>query len=422
MTAFYELDTHAKSLILVMLYLLHLCQYAYVMLLFYFGKKTKGMRNTVPTLLTFLSLALLTRSLRHDDGVLGDVPVAAIWLIWIALLICTVMGIRHQVSLGRKTLSVSSVKESVDQLPGGLAFFGENGLLVLGNTKMQELFFQKTGRDLQTLSEMESLLKEEAVLSLPDGSIWQFERSEVSVSGDQHYTQYSAADLTALYRLRGKIDQDNEKMQVLIRQVRSITENVADITREEEILTAKMRLHNKMGSCMLAVRQYLRTDHPHTQEEKQQLIRLWKENLVELENEAAPADEPDAYEMVVHIARNMGLEVVLHGAIPENRKHAALITAALRECVTNALNHAGAKRLDLTVIRTDTQTIASFTNDGKQPEGDIPEGGGLSSLRAKIEAAGGEMEVTGEPVFLLSVTLPQLQQDWIVGAADGISP
>ncbi len=406
MAAFYEIDTNLKSILLSMIFLLNLCQYGYLILLFHYGEKRRGYGNILPALVVFLALTFLVRSLHSRDGCLGQVPVVVILLIWIVLSVYTAVGAARQVRRGHQMLTVQSVKESADKLPGGLAYFAENGILVLCNTRMQEIFHQITGHDLQMMWEMENVLKEGTVLHLSDGRVWKVERSEVHISKRQHYTQFIASDLTELYQIREKIDRDNEKMQELIQKVQNITENDADITRQEEILTAKMRVHNKMGNCMLAARQYLMADQPHQKEEKAQLIRLWKENLEELKNEVGACDTPDAYEMVVQIAKHIGLEVTLHGTMPENQKTAYLLVVALRECVTNALNHAKAKHLDMTVSKAGTKIIASYTNDGLIPEGEIREGGGLSSLRTKIESVGGTMEVSSLPIFLLTITIP----------------
>ncbi len=411
MAAFYEIDTNLKSILLAMIFLLNLCQYGYLILLFHYGEKLRGYRNILPALLVFFSLPFLGRSLYSRDGCLGQVPVVVILLIWIVLSVYTAVEAVRQVRRGHQMLTVQSVKEAADKLSGGLAYFSENGILVLCNNRMQEVFHQITGHDLQMMWEMENVLKDSSVLFLPNGSVWKFERSEICVSRHRQYTQFIASDLTELYQIREKTDRDNEKMQELIRKVQNITENVADITRQEEILTAKMRVHNKMGNCMLAARQYLMSEHSYQKQEKEQLIRLWEENLKELKNEVGACDTPDAYEMVVQIAKNMGLEVALHGTMPENQNTAYLLVVALRECVTNALNHAKAKHLDMTVSKAGTKIIASYTNDGLIPEGEIREGGGLSSLRTKIESAGGTVEVSNLPIFVLTVTVPAAEEE-----------
>ena len=79
----------------------------------------------------------------------------------------------------------------------------------------------------------------------------------------------------------------------------------------------------------------------------------------------------------------------------------------MRECVTNAVRYAGASELYADFTETETDATVVVYNDGKQPEGDIVEGGGLSTLRRRVERAGGTMTVQSRPIFKLTVTVPK---------------
>ena len=47
--------------------------------------------------------------------------------------------------------------------------------------------------------------------------------------------------------------------------------------------------------------------------------------------------------------------------------------------------------------------VIRYTNDGTVPAGPITEGGGLSTARRKIEAAGGQMRIETKPQFVLII-------------------
>ena len=55
--------------------------------------------------------------------------------------------------------------------------------------------------------------------------------------------------------------------------------------------------------------------------------------------------------------------------------------------------------------------MVCFSNDGDRPDGEVTEGGGLGSLRKKVEREGGSMTVNSEPVFQLAITLPKERGD-----------
>ena len=79
----------------------------------------------------------------------------------------------------------------------------------------------------------------------------------------------------------------------------------------------------------------------------------------------------------------------------------------LRECVTNAVRYAEASALYVDFSETEGDATVSVSNNGKQPDSKISEGGGLSTLRRRVECAGGTMAVQSIPQFKLTVTVPK---------------
>ena len=81
--------------------------------------------------------------------------------------------------------------------------------------------------------------------------------------------------------------------------------------------------------------------------------------------------------------------------------------AAAHECLTNLVRHAGGSRLEMTGRCTAHIWHIEYRNDGAAPAGPIAEGGGLSSLRRRIEVSGGTMTLCHAPRFLLALELPE---------------
>lgn len=80
---------------------------------------------------------------------------------------------------------------------------------------------------------------------------------------------------------------------------------------------------------------------------------------------------------------------------------------AISVSVGNALKHAGGKKVAIFVSEKDGLYIIKFTNDGRAPIGPVVEKGGLANLRREVESVGGTMEVTHQPEFLMTITLPK---------------
>ena len=88
-----------------------------------------------------------------------------------------------------------------------------------------------------------------------------------------------------------------------------------------------------------------------------------------------------------------------------------MLTAAVRECMTNSVRHAGATELRVVISCDGTAATAVITDNGKAPPSEITEGGGLSSLRAKVEKHGGTMKIRSGSGVELTVSVPLKQEN-----------
>ena len=103
----------------------------------------------------------------------------------------------------------------------------------------------------------------------------------------------------------------------------------------------------------------------------------------------------------------MGVEVLVEGYIPPDTETENLVSAAVRECVTNCIRHAQGTAVYVKITQRSGILRTEITNNGKAPEHQITEGSGLSSLRRSVEASGGEMHVSHRPAFSLVLHLPR---------------
>ena len=106
------------------------------------------------------------------------------------------------------------------------------------------------------------------------------------------------------------------------------------------------------------------------------------------------------------------MRIVYEGKRPPKGSRAERIFAtAVFECVTNTARHADGTELYAKTDESGTEYCITLTNDGKQPEQEIKEGGGLSSLRVMTENAGGQMTVESVPKFSLAITVPKEERN-----------
>lgn len=314
----------------------------------------------------------------------------------------------------QKTINNSSIQESFDNLPTGVCFFNAEGLPVLCNRAMHRFSFAVSGKDVQyisdllecteeTFSPMEGTVKDGSLFFLPDGTVWKLDQRSFTYENGTAYTQFTVADITELHHRRRELSKENDRLRETQLELQRLSANVVAATREEEILNTKMRVHDEMGRCLVEARKYLREDTEGSI--PTEVVRSWQRavSMLKYNNDSA---EEDMLTQLRKSCASVGLTLVQRGELP-TQENAYLLICAIRECVTNAVRYAGAKELYAEFSETDREISVAVSNDGKQPHQDIVEGGGLSTLRRRVEREGGVMAVRSLPAFRLCVSIPK---------------
>lgn len=319
----------------------------------------------------------------------------------------------------RKIINNNSIKEAFDNLPTGVCFFNETGIPVLCNLAMYRFSFAVCGKDVQFVTDLESCLDDDfkpvedvkkngKVFLLKDGTAWRLEKRSFTYENGNVYTQFIATDVTDLNKNRIELQQENEQLHKVHSDLQQLSANVVVVTREEEILNAKMRVHDEMGRCLVAAQKYLKEDS--TENIPDNIVDSWQRavSMLKYNNDTSEED------MLLQIRKTcefMKIDFVKMGELPKEENMAYVLTCAVRECVTNAVRYADATKLYANFTENDTEATVTVTNNGKPPENEIVKGGGLSNLQRRVDRAGGIMVIQSLPYFELTVTIPKLKED-----------
>lgn len=412
---FYELPSAWKTFFLALLLLFILFQFSYVALLTQHNKRGTAAVHLLILLGLGMTIPFLAENMQVEN-VLGIhlqfeyliLFYSTAWAIYIFLFL-------KEYRSGERILGLNAVKEAMDQLPVAICIFTTDGLPVLCNMKMYSLAYDLLGKDLQLMSELRACLEtpnesikrvylgEEPAFLLLDQSVWHFSRIDMKDQSGKEYIQMIGSDVTSLYRLQNELDQRNDELQEMLQKIQNISENIADIVRSKEILSAKERVHGKMGSSLLVAKSYL-SESPEVRN-KAQFLEIWKETLDSLRNEMEEDEGNSAFEEMIQIAKGIGVSIHIDGVLPEDERLYEIITCGLREMLTNVVRHAAGHHLYLAITYDRECMQAVYTNDGIAPEREIVEGGGLSMLRRKIEQNNGIMNIQSVPNFSLTIIM-----------------
>lgn len=419
MTLFYELSGQRQLLIAGLLFLAAGSE----LVLFLYRCVTTDPKKCLGSgacFLLLLSLVAMATAAANDGG-----ERAAIRLPWILFpLLCAAAfahvasGVLSQYRRQRESLSSASVKQTLDELNSGICFSDRTGQIILINRRMRETAFDLIGGYPRTIGELWEALaqtdgnsrvqrieNEPPLYRFPDGRVRRFYTAELQEPGLRGFIQTMAQDVTELYEVAERLRRENEALRETNEEMRQMYDRLADRIREQETLNLKMRIHDDIGTSLIAISALLQGDADENMDEQLRVLR----NAVSYfgGNHPVPAD---TFEDARRKAAEMNVDLELDGVLPDSGETRELIVSAARECVTNCIRHAEGDRVTLQIRSDAAGCTAVFTNNGVQPDGPIREGGGLSSLRKRVEQAGGEMQLANDPRFALILNLPKKER------------
>ncbi|MBQ8605679.1 MAG: hypothetical protein IJ408_02990 [Clostridia bacterium] len=417
MTCFYQASSVWQIVLLV------ISQFAVLFLaagfILLFKRKCK-----LPKMIGMGAMLLLNATLyvlmQLDSRITGAEQGLHLHIPYFVLMLATVLSIALSAWLllgetkNRKKINNTSIKESFDTLPTGVCFFNEAGLPVLCNHAMQRFSFAVCGKDVQYITDLENCLdkdftpttdarKDGRVFILSEGRAWHLEKRSFTYQNN-NYTQYIATDVTELHDIRVQLQEENAHLRRVQEDLKRLSANIVTITREEEILNTKMRVHDEMGRCLVEARKYLRDNCNESISDD--VISAWQRAVSMIKHNNETNDE-DMLSQVRKTCACVKLKFIENGKLPKDENAAYILTCAVRECVTNAVRYAGATELYADFTETETEATVIVYNNGTAPESEIIEGGGLSTLRLRTERAGGTMSVQSFPKFKLTVKVPK---------------
>lgn len=384
---------------------------------------------TTELILLFAENVMLQRQEPGNPAV-GGMPV---WIIW-AIVIVSTLWIFNMIWHSRRReqlqVSVRSIREGIDNLPVALAFFRENGQVALANRRMYQISNELTGSTVISEQELYRILEgklsqiqgieltelDRPTLELADGSIWGVTGEQIRLQ-DESYDQVNLLDITKFCQLYRQLEAEQQELLKRKDRIEELSERIEEMKHEEAVLNSKIRIHNDMGKAALSTRLLLQKKSL-TKEEILNGAEVWEEVIGCLgENDRLQwltgqnANDRQMLDEIIESARKLGCRVVLKEDGEMSRKQAGILRMVLREAIINAIRHAGASEVYVDIINEKKQWILQITDNGKSTPSELKEGGGLTGIRQRVEASGGEVEIRLEPQFKLVVWLSNIDID-----------
>ena len=297
-----------------------------------------------------------------------------------------------------------SVKQAVDKIPFGVCYYNNQGRILLINQTMSDLCEEIIGEPVQNgIRTFEKILSMGSVIHMPDDRAISVQ-SKKCIIDTEEVELVTAFDITEEYKKTNILMQKEEELKELNEKLVSYNKEMVSVIALREVLNAKVKIHDELGSSLLATKKYLLKGG--TSEERMHLIESLRKNVRFLRQESEEVTY-DEYEMIMNTAVDIGMQVYVNGELPEDDRNRHIAATAMHECLTNTIRHAGGDTLYVEVNKGPDSYRLVYTNNGNAPDAPISEKGGLNSLRNLVERAGGTMQITVTDRYILMIELPK---------------
>lgn len=301
-----------------------------------------------------------------------------------------------------------AVIEAFDKIDIGVCYYDSCGRVVLCNEYMHKISVSAFGiRVLNGLEFQENL-----------NGVWigtELENTYEFRAENKWYSAYIGAitieneplaelivvDITDLKEKKDELESNNNR---LIEMNRRLSEygNIADtVIREQEILNAKISVHDRFGDLLVTAKRAI--EENITDRDLDRIVAYMRNTLSYMKPEDDSLQEDDFGELS-KAADSIGVKIHMTGMLPNVKTARGIVLLGIRECLTNTVKHAGGHHLFVDITTAD-KTHVEITNDGEKPKGDITLGTGLSSLKTKVDKAGGSMHVLTDNGFMLKIDI-----------------
>ncbi len=336
-----------------------------------------------------------------------------LWILGVLILFVHSFFIIHDENKRQKQeLSSASIQEGLDNLPTGILFCGEDGYIYLTNRKMQSLMLRFFGAELKNGALMWKHLTsckiengqcqqmEDDILIRTEDEAWRFARRCFRVK-KTNYVEITVIDATENYIALLKLEKEGEILEIETRETSKIAETMEAVQKEREYLRIRSQVHDVLGQQLTAMQRLSQSENITQYNE---LLSHSQKAIAQIKGQHQKNAQL-FYEEIVEYFHKIGLEIQLHPDLPAENSVAFLLLTALREACTNAVRHAGATLVVVTVEHGPEGYRIEIRNNGELPNKPLVEGGGLFGIRTRVEDAGGTFKVEVIPDFSIVITV-----------------
>lgn len=336
-------------------------------------------------------ISAITKNLINIKYVWWIVVIIILTILSTTLLIFNIRFEKNNITLG-------SIKLYLDKIPCGVCCFKNNGQVIFSNVCMNTLCYKLTNSQLLNGNAFYNLLSKN-ILDI-EGEMWKFSHKDIVIGGEKLH-ELIASNITTEYAKTKALEKDKTELDRVNKELREYTQSMDDIVKKQEILKAKINIHDEMNRLMLT------TMAANCDDEKlNNIFSMWEQNTLLLCMQAESLVEKKEISKIEELASALKLKLIWQGEIPNTltEDQEDLLYLAIKEAITNAKKHAKASKITISINEEKNKVICKFINDYKQSNNsEIKFTGGLLNLENIAKQCDAKLFASIEDKFVLSL-------------------
>ncbi len=330
-----------------------------------------------------------------------------IWLYFLVISIFFVIAALfggYLVIYNRRHITPNSIIEAFNTSKDGFLYFESDGACILINETMVNIVSDINKEYILNGYDFLNKVKGQTI-TLENGLTYKFIDKEISIrdrNESKTVTELIALDVTELVNKNRELEEDNNKLKALNTELIEYNKNMLEAIHHEEILKAKINIHNEMNELILESSYLLTNDD---KEKKEKILNKWENNALLLFKEAEHHNDDDFIHDLGVLADAIGVKMKCdnYSIISQNDKLVGLFTHACKEALTNVAKHTNSKEMTIELKKENNTIVMSFINKNNKNTKTIKKGGGLVNLEKHVEQLQGKMVIINKEQFILRI-------------------
>ena len=319
-------------------------------------------------------------------------PLSALSVFTVTSALLFGMNLRYD----RTFITPGTIKLYLDKIPCGICCWRKNGRVLFSNICMNDLCAGITGNPLLNGNHFCDAVNNR--MFTVRGKAWRFACREIEYDGEPLF-EMIATDITDGYAKTAALEKDKAELSRLNKELRDYYLSIDESVHRQEILQAKMNIHDEMNRLMLKT---VAADKGDTRA-LDKIFSLWEQNALLLCMEADNKTSAGYASSLDSLANALGVSLIWKGELPQSlgEKEKELFFFTAQEAVVNAVKHARAKTVEIAFEKTENALLCRFSNDGSLPDSEVRFEGGLANIASIAEKQRAEIFLENGERFTL---------------------